>query len=86
MAHRTLELASDALLVSRRIACKDADEEKPYHRTERCTQNGVDRPIVSCGFFPCEYCPVKCEESDLKFGEPCQLRELVNYWGCMEQG
>ena len=63
---------------------KDADEEKPYHQLEKCTQNSVDRLVVSYGFFPCEYCPVGGEESDVGFEEPCQLPELVNYSEWME--
>ena len=40
--------------------------------------NNFDWIFASFDFFPCEDCPTKCEESDLKFGEPCQLPELVN--------
>ena len=79
-----LEPAYDVLLVSGRIACKAAAEEKPYHQLEKCAQNGGNQLGVSFGFFPCEYCPVKCEEFDLSFIEPCQLTELVNYCGGME--
>ena len=60
------------------------DEEKLYHQLEKCTRNDVDWLVISFSFFPCEYCPTKCEESDLGFIEPCQLHELVNCWGFME--
>ena len=73
-----------SLCISRRIACKDADEEKPCHQLEKCTINGVDRLGASCGFWPCEDCPAECEEFDVSFEEPCQLLELVNCWGWME--
>ena len=66
------------------IAFKAVDEEKPYHRLEKCAQNDVDRPVVSCGLLLCEDCPAGGEESDVSFEEPCQLPELVNYGGCME--
>ena len=84
MAHRTLEPTSNALSVSGRIACKAANQEKPYQRLERCAQNYVDWLAALCDFLPCEDCPAKCEEYDLGFRELCQLCELVNYWGCME--
>ena len=71
MARRTLDPTSDAFLVSRRIACKDVDEEKPYHRLEKCAQNGVHRLGVSVSFLPCEYCLVKCDEYNLVFEELC---------------
>ena len=61
MAHRTLEPAFDIVLVSRRIAWKAADEEKPYHRIEKCAQNDGDRIITSFCFFPCELFHVKYE-------------------------
>ena len=44
----------------------------------------MPRPVVSCGLLPCEDCPAGGEESDVGFKEPCQLPELVNYWGWME--
>ena len=37
-----------------------------------------NKPVISCDFLPCEYCPAKCEESDRGFEEPCQLPELLN--------
>ena len=46
--------------------------------------NGVDRPGVSCDFFPCEDSLAECGESDHGLAEPCQIPELVNYGGCME--
>ena len=36
------------------------DEEKPYHRLEKFSQNGVDQLVVSFNFFPCEYFLAKC--------------------------
>ena len=73
----------DALCISRRIACNTVDEEKPYHQLEKCTQNGVDQPVVSCRILLGEDCPAGGEESDVSFKEPCQLPELVNCWGWM---
>ena len=84
MCHRTLEPAYDALEVSGMIACKAAIEEKPYHKLEKCAQNGDDRSSVSFGFFPCEYSCAEYEESDHGFEEPCQLLGLVICGGCME--
>jgi len=66
------------------IACMAIDEEKPYHLLEKCAQNGADQLVVSCDSLPCEDFPIRCEESDPGFREPCRLFELVNYWGCME--
>ena len=60
------------------IACNAVDVEKPYHQLEKCTQNGVDQPVVSCGLLSGEDCPTGDEESDVGFEEPCQLPELVN--------
>ena len=83
MGQRSLERAFDSLCLSRRIACNAADEEKPYHQLEKCAQNSVDQPVVSCGLLSGEYCSVGDEESKVGFEEPCQLPELVNCWGSM---
>ena len=68
-----------------RIACKAGDEEKPYHRLQKCTQNGADQLVASCDFLPCEYFHAKCEERHRGFEGPCQLPELENCWGCKEE-
>ena len=65
-------------------SCNVAYKEKPYHQLEKCAQNGVDQPIVSCELLPCEDCPIGGEEYDAGFEEPGQLPELVNCWGWME--
>ena len=84
MGHRSFEQAFDSLCISRRIFCKDVDEEKPYHQLEKCAQSGVDQPVVSYELLSSEDCPAAGEESDVSFEEPCQLPELVNCWGWME--
>ena len=61
-----------------RIACKDGDKEKPYHRLQKCAQNGADQLVASCDFLPCEDFRAKCEG-------PRQLPELENCWGCKEE-
>ena len=73
----------DALCLSRRISCNAADEETPYHQLEKCAQNGVDQPIVSCRLLLGEDCPIGGEESDVGFEAPCQFPKLVNCWGWM---
>ena len=84
MGQRYSERMFDSVCISRRIACKAADEKKPCHGLEKCAQNDVDRPVTSCGLLPCEDCPAGGEEFDVGFEEPCQLPELVNYRGWME--
>ena len=79
MGQRSLERVFDALCLSWRIACNAADKEKPYHQLEKCAQNGVDQPVVSCGLLSGEDCLAGGEESDVSFEEPCQFPKLVNF-------
>ena len=78
-----MERVFDSLFISRRIACKDIDKEKPYHQLEKCAQNGLDQPVVSCGLLSGEDCLAGGEESDVGFKKPCQFPKLVNCWGWM---
>ena len=68
-----------------RIAWKVGDEEKPYHRLQKCGQNGADQLVASCDFLPCEDFRAKCEEPHHGFEGPRQLPKLENYWGCKEE-
>ena len=54
-------------------------------RIRRKCQFISNRPnlLKNC-IWTCEDCLAEFEESDVCFEEPCQLPELVNFYGCME--